>query len=120
MFGKIFANSWYVGSFASGGMIMPAIIVGSLLGGVFGLTLASFGFIEPSNTGGYVVVGAVSVLAALTNAPIGCAIFALVIFGVPFAVPALIGTMVAWQVSKFETIYGGGAGNGEKSAQERK
>lgn len=105
MFGKIFANSWYVSSFASGGMVMPAMIVGSLMGGAFALTLASIGFVEPSNSGGYVVVGALSVLAAMTNAPIGCAIFALVIFGVPFAVPALIGTMVAYQIAKFETIY---------------
>lgn len=107
MLGKIFANSWYVGSFASGGMVMPAMIVGSLLGSVFGLILTYFGVISPDNMGGYVVVGALSVLAAMTNAPIGCAIFALVIFGVPFAVPALIGTMVAWQISKFETVYEG-------------
>jgi len=107
MFAKIFANSWYVGSFASGGMVMPAIIVGALLGGAFALTLTYLGFIGPENTAGYVVVGALSVLAAMTNAPIGCAIFALVIFGVPFAVPALIGTMIAWQISKFETIYEG-------------
>ncbi len=107
MFGKIFANSWYVSSFASGGMIMPAMIVGSLLGSAVALVLAHFGFIEPGNTAGFVVVGALSVLAAMTNAPIGCAIFALVIFGVPFAVPALIGTMIAWQISKFETIYEG-------------
>jgi len=105
MFGKIFANSWYVGSFASGGMVMPAMIVGSLMGGAFGLTLAHFGFVEPGNIGGYVGVGALSVLAAMTNAPIGCAIFTLVLFGYPFAVPALIGTMVAYQVAKFETIY---------------
>jgi len=105
MLGKIFANSWYVSSFASGGMVMPAIIVGALMGGAFALLLTHFGFVEPDNTGGYIVVGALAVLAAMTNAPIGCAIFALVLFGVPFAVPALIGTMIAWQISKFETIY---------------
>ena len=120
MFGKIFANSWYVGSYASGGMVMPAIIVGSLMGGAFGLTLAALGFVEPSNTGGYVVVGGLAVLAAMTNAPIGCAIFALVIFGVPFAVPALIGTMVAWQISKFETIYEGAIPGEERYSRDKK
>ncbi len=120
MFGKIFANSWYVGSFASGGMVMPAIIVGSLFGSVFALILAGLGFISPDNTAGYVVVGGLSVLAAMTNAPIGCAIFALVIFGVPFAVPALIGTMIAWQISKFETIYEGEIPKGERYAQAKR
>ena len=44
----------------------------------------------------------------------------LVLFGVPFAVPALIGTMVAWQISKFETIYEGEIPKDERYAQEKK
>ena len=105
---------------SSGGMVMPAIIVGSLMGGAFALTLSALGFVDPANSAGYVVVGALSVLAAMTNAPIGCAIFALVLFGVPFAVPALIGTMVAWQIAKFETIYEGEIPKEERYAQEKR
>ena len=105
MFGKIFANSMYVGSGASGGMVMPALIVGGLLGAAFGLGICELGLLEDKNIGAFVVVGAVSVLAAMANAPIGCAIFGLELMGVPFAVPSLIGAIISYQISKFETIY---------------
>ena len=103
--GKIVANSTYVGSGASGGMVMPSIIIGAGFGGAFALTCVYLGILSPSYVAAYVAVGGVSVLAAVTNAPLACAIFSLELFGIGFLGPAMMATMIAYATTEFETIY---------------
>ena len=84
---------------------MPSIIIGAGFGGAFALTCVYLGILSPSYVAAYVAVGGVSVLAAVTNAPLACAIFSLELFGIGFLGPAMMATMIAYATTEFETIY---------------
>ena len=98
LIGKILATSFTVGSGVPGGLVFPSICVGAVSGMIFS---SIFGL----NPIPFIVLGIATSLSASTNAPLGGAILCTEIFGFDFAVPASIGAVIGYQITKLETIF---------------
>lgn len=70
VFAKIFATSLTLGSGGSGGSFFPAMVLGSMLGGAFGVVVHSLFPTMTAVSGAYALVGMGAVIAGATLAPL--------------------------------------------------
>jgi len=98
LIGKILATSFTVGSGVPGGLVFPSIFVGAVSGMIFS---SIFGL----NPAPFIVLGIATSLSASTNTPLGGAVLCTEIFGFDFAIPASIGAVIGYQMTKFEAIF---------------
>ncbi|XRO77749.1 chloride channel protein [Methanocaldococcus sp. 10A] len=98
LIGKILATSFTVGSGVPGGLVFPSMCVGAISGLIF----SSIVGVNPIP---FIVLGIATSLSASTNAPLGGAVLCTEIFGFDFAVPASIGAVIGYQMTKLDTIF---------------
>lgn len=98
LIGKILATSFTVGSGTPGGLVFPSMCIGAISGIIFGSLIGDC-------SAPYIVLGIATTLSATTNAPLGGAVLCTEIFGFDFAVPASIGAVIGYQMTKLETIF---------------
>jgi len=70
IFVKMFATSLTIGSNGSGGMFAPALFIGSMTGGVFGMILNTLLPEHTGPSGAYALVGMGAVMSAAAHAPL--------------------------------------------------
>ncbi|WP_423791977.1 chloride channel protein [Methanocaldococcus indicus] len=99
LLGKIFATSFTIGSGAPGGLVFPAMCIGAIAGALYGDILGV------ENIAPYVVLGIATVLSSTTNTPLGTSVLCTEIFGFDFSIPAGIGAVIGYKMTKTETIY---------------
>ncbi|MGQ4876672.1 MAG: chloride channel protein [Promethearchaeia archaeon] len=91
-----------IGTLNSAGIIMPLMILGALIGAVFGVIF------YPENPELFVLIGIAAVLGASINNPITAIIILIEMTWVPFLfVPAAISTVIAYIVSGSNAIIPG-------------
>ncbi|ADG13112.1 Cl- channel voltage-gated family protein [Methanocaldococcus infernus ME] len=95
---KIFATSLTIGSGSPGGLVIPSICIGSLSGALF----ASIFNLDPTP---FIVLGIATVVSATTNTPLGTIVICTEIFGFHLSIPAAVGAIIGYQLTKFETLY---------------
>jgi CIC family chloride channel protein len=100
---KIIATSLTVGSGLSGGFTGPLLIIGAASGALMS-SLSGFGTNTPAYYG-CLACGVAAVLGAAMNIPIAAIIITVRIFGYDYALPAVIGGILAFFVFKSRTIY---------------
>lgn len=100
---KIIATSLTVGSGMSGGFTGPLIILGVSSGALMS-SLSGFGAGTPAYYS-CVACGVAAVLGAAMNIPIAAIIITIRMFGAYYALPAIIGGILAFFVFKSRTIY---------------
>lgn len=109
VFGKILATVLTLGSGASGGVFAPALFVGAVLGGAYGLLAQSIFPGLPASSGAYAMVGMAAVFAGAARAPITAII---ILFEMtqdyriilPLMATTIISTIVAQRLEP-ESIY---------------
>jgi CIC family chloride channel protein len=100
---KIAATSLTVGSGMSGGFTGPLIILGVASGALMS-SLSGFGAGTPAYHS-CIACGIAAVLGAAMNIPIAAIIITIRMFGAYYALPAIIGGILAFFVFKSKTIY---------------
>jgi chloride channel protein, CIC family len=107
--GKIMATVLTLGSGASGGVFAPALFIGAVLGGAFGL-IAQLVFPGlPASSGAYAMVGMAAVFAGAARAPITAVI---ILFEMtqdyriilPLMIATVVSTIIAQEIEP-ESIY---------------
>lgn len=98
-----------VSSGSPGGVFTPSLFLGGALGGVAGAAVESLGH-APHATGGFVLVGMATMVAATTRAPLMASVLAFELSGdYAIVLPLFIATVAATLVSKrlrARSIYG--------------
>lgn len=97
-FGKIFSTVFTVASGNSGGLVGPALFIGSALGNIMG----SFCPVEHA---ALVVSGMASLLASTCNVPIASTVIISEIFGGLYIVPAVVGGVIGFIIGKPFVVY---------------
>lgn len=95
---KLVLTSLTIGSGFVGGEFIPLFVIGALSG-------ASFAHIIGANVALFAIVGAVSVLAGATNAPLACTVLGLELFGGNGIAYFAIACVVAYVSSGHTGIY---------------
>jgi H+/Cl- antiporter ClcA len=95
---KLALTSLTIGSGFVGGEFIPLFVVGALCG-------ASFAHIIGANVAMFAIVGAVSVLAGATNAPLACTVLGIELFGGNGIAIIAIACVVAYVSSGHTGIY---------------
>ncbi len=104
---KMFATSFTIGSGGSGGVLVPSLCVGALLGRAFSLALKPLP-LPITSTGAYALVGMASFFSAVMKVPLASIIFVCEISkGYSLLVPAMLAAAVAYAVSGDNTICEG-------------
>ena len=67
---KIVATSLTLGSGGAGGLFAPSIVVGAIVGSLFGAVVESLGWFPATDPAHYALVGMAAMLAATTHAPL--------------------------------------------------
>jgi CIC family chloride channel protein len=67
---KIVATSLTLGSGGAGGLFAPSLVVGALVGSLFGAVVERLGWFPDADPAHYALVGMAAVLAATTHAPL--------------------------------------------------
>ncbi|EHP87086.1 chloride channel protein [Methanotorris formicicus] len=99
LLGKIFATTFTVGVGTPGGLVIPSMFVGAVSGALFG-TLVGVENIAP-----FIILGIAASMASIANVPLASAILCTEIFGFDFAVPAAIGALLGYQLTRWNVIY---------------
>lgn len=100
-FAKLGLTALSLGSGFVGGELTPALVTGSLLGGSVGELLGADAVL-------FSLVGAVALLAGVTNAPLACTILGIELFGTAGALVFLLACVVARAASGPATLYAPG------------
>jgi CIC family chloride channel protein len=100
IFFKILATSITLGSGGAGGVFAPSLVIGSVVGGSFGVIVHMLFPLTTASSGAYATVGIGSFLAATTHAPLTGIFLLFEMTGnykiiVPLMFSAIIGTLVS-------------------------
>ncbi len=100
---KAIGNTITVGSGMSAGFTGPAAIMGMLLG----FALSDFLSLDTSTAThfAFIATGFSSVLASSMNIPIAAAVMSVEIFGLHYSLPATLGAVIGFQITRTRTIY---------------
>jgi len=108
LLGKIVATSMTLGSGGSGGVFMPTLFIGAMVGGSFGALIGRF-IPDIASPGAYAMVGMAACFAAATHAPMTAI---LILFEMTYdyeiILPVMTATVIAVLVSRAlrpDTIY---------------
>ncbi len=96
--GKILSTSFTIGSGCPGGLLFPSIVIGALSGLIFS---TFFGL----NSIPFIILGIATGLSSVANVPLGSAVLSTEMFGMDFAVPIIIGTVIGYYMTKLEYIF---------------
>jgi CIC family chloride channel protein len=66
---KIVATSLTIGSGGAGGLFAPSLVLGAIVGSVFGVAVANTGWFPEANPAHFALVGMAAMVAATTHAP---------------------------------------------------
>ncbi len=107
--GKILATVLTLGSGASGGVFAPALFIGAVLGGAFGMVAQAIFPGLPASSGAYAMVGMAAVFAGAARAPITAVI---ILFEMtqdyriilPLMIATVVSTIIAQRIEP-ESIY---------------
>ncbi|MCH2140651.1 MAG: chloride channel protein [Phycisphaerales bacterium] len=67
---KLIGTCLTIGSGGAGGMFAPSLMMGAIVGGLFGLGLESLGFLEHGTPARFALVGMAAMVASVTHAPL--------------------------------------------------
>lgn len=95
---KLGLTALSLGSGFVGGELTPALVTGTLVGG-------SIGDVLGADTVLFSQIGAVALLAGVTNAPLACAVLGAELFGVDGSLACLVACVVARAASGSATLY---------------
>jgi len=99
--GRMLTWSATVGSGMSAGMTGPSMLIGALVGAIMAAAAGASG----DNYIAFVAAGMAGMLAASVNVPIAAAVIAVETFGGHTGFAAVVGSVIAYQVSRRKTIY---------------
>jgi len=101
--GKIISTSMTVGSGLSGGLFAPCMLLGIMSGAAVANMLGT-----AAGTESYFILTAVGVAAMLSgvmNVPISGAVIVMELYGIDYAVPAALASVIVFQLLRTTTIY---------------
>ncbi|MBY0310130.1 chloride channel protein [Patescibacteria group bacterium] len=108
---KMLATGVTLGSGGAGGIFAPSLLLGTILGSVFGSVAVHYGVLSPADAVICVVVGMAAVFAGAAHAPVTAALITYEIVGDrELIIPLLIGCFVATFLArslKRESMYEG-------------
>ncbi len=99
---KILTTTFTVGSGAPGGLVFPSLCIGAIAGA---LSYSLISLIYPISPIPFIILGIATVVSATTNTPLGTAIICIELFGHDFIIPATIGAIIGFKMTKSETIF---------------
>lgn len=102
LIGKLVATCFTVGSGGSGGVTFPMIVAGALMGAVGSKV---FHITDPGQQMALSVTGICSLMGAVLNVPIAAIIFSIEVFHTQFALPAIIGAVVGFQIARPHVVF---------------
>ncbi len=100
---RLLATYLTTGSGMSAGLTAPAIQLGMLAAIAAGELLVATTGIQAN--GAFLVIGFAGMLAGAMNVPIAAAVLAAEIFGPGLGIPAVMATVIAFQMNRHSTIY---------------
>jgi CIC family chloride channel protein len=100
--GKIVSNTFTVGSGNAAGLTLPVLIVGAAAGNIVASLLHAS---DPAHHIAFVATGMAGMLAAVLNVPIAAMIILMEMFGTSYAVPAVLGSIIAFSIARSEVVY---------------
>lgn len=105
---KIFATSFTIGSGGSGGVFAPSLVIGAMLGGLFGGIAHFFfpGIITGATMSAFVLVGMAAFFSGVAKVPIAAILMISEMAGsYSLLVPLMLASAVAYALSGGWTIY---------------
>lgn len=99
---KIIATSFTVGFRGSAGLVIPALFIGAVTGGILGNFFAPHGGGLASSL---VIAGMSASLASIANVPIAAAIMIIEMVGFQVGVAAVVGSVMGFAVGQRSMIY---------------
>ncbi len=104
--GVLLGMTFLLGSGASGGVFGPSLVMGGFLGAMYGTALRDFFNLSGVDVSSFVVVGMVSFLAGVANAPLANIILVSEITGgYELLVPSMISVFITYLLTSRETVY---------------
>lgn len=104
--GVLLGMSLLLGSGASGGIFGPSLVMGGFLGALYGTALEKLLGLDNLDIPSLVVVGMVSFLAGVANAPLANIILVSeVTGGYELLVPSMISVFITYLLTSRETVY---------------
>ena len=100
--GKGVATASTVGSGGSGGLVLPALILGALSGSVAEAALKTVMVAVPVELP---LVGMAAGLAAVVNVPVAAVVLLVELFGTQVTVPVVVGAMVGFVIGRPWVVY---------------
>lgn len=102
LLGKIATNAFTVGSGSPAGITLPVLMIGAAAGSIVAALLRVS---APAQHIAYVATGMAGLLAAVLNVPIAAMIILMEMFGTSYAVPAVLGSIIAFSLARSEVVY---------------
>ncbi len=103
LIGKLFATGFTVGAGGSGGLFAPTLMLGAMTGITLSGAIQTFIGVDLSIV--LIVVGMSACLAATLNVPVAAIVLIVEIFGGEFAVPAIVGSITGFLLSRHSYLY---------------
>lgn len=100
---KILATAFTVGLGGSAGLVIPALFIGAVTGGILGNAFAAEGSGLASSL---VISGMAASLASIANVPIAASVMLIEMVGFQVGVPAVIGSVMGYIIGQREIVYG--------------
>ncbi len=104
--GKIFATSFTIGSGGSGGVFAPSIVIGGMLGGIYGQGLHALFPTLVTQPGAYVMIGMGTFFTAVANVPLTTTIMISEMTGsYTLLVPLIFAGVIAHLLARRWSLY---------------
>jgi len=109
LLGKLAATVVTVGSGNPAGLTFPVLLIGAMGGKIMASVLvpimgSSSGCADSAHIA-YVATGMAGLLAAVLNVPIAALVIVMEIFGTSYAVPAALGSIIAFTLARSDVVY---------------
>lgn len=106
VFAKIIATSFTIGSGGSGGVFAPSLVIGGMLGGIYGLGMATLMPDLVTQPAAYVMIGMATFFAAVANVPIAMTIMISEMTGsYTLLVPLIFSGVIAHLLARRWSLY---------------
>ena len=106
VFAKIIATSFTIGSGGSGGVFAPSLVIGGMLGGIYGHGLAALLPDLVTQPAAYVMIGMATFFAAIANVPIAMTIMISEMTGsYTLLVPLIFSGVIAHLLARRWSLY---------------
>ncbi len=106
VFAKIIATSFTIGSGGSGGVFAPSLVIGGMLGGIYGIGMATLLPGLVTQPAAYVMIGMATFFTAVANVPIATTIMISEMTGsYTLLVPLIFSGVIAHLLSRRWSLY---------------